>query len=669
MAQVVFQYKETNTIIKCQEGQKMIDICSNFIKESKINENEIDYFYGGHGGAQFNKDFTFEQMANSIDKKRKKMNVVVMDKEEADKDKSIVKSKDIICPECNQNIMMDINKFKINLFDCKNLHKVDNILLNEFEKTQMINLSNIVCDKCKTQNKSNAAAFFLCYTCNIKLCSTCKENHDNSHNIINYDKANYNCSKHNKPFTSYCKTCKIDLCRLCEESHIKHEIILFESIKLYKNELLRKLREFNRYKDIFYLDIDKIIELLYNVKGNVGNYYKLEEYIINNYDDNEINYEKLYNINSLIKSNESLTDILKSINNENKVEKKFETILKLNTQNSLTRNNEIKLVLDIKKDDIGQNIYFLDNTDGDLYIKGKWEKHSHDFLKELNETNVELYINNTNCKYSKYFIPLKEGIYEIKLVFNFILKDFSFMFYNCTNITNIDLSLLETKKVIDIGGMFYGCSKLTSIDLSSFDTKNITNMGGMFYKCSNLKNIDLSSFNTKNVTDMGGMFLGCSNLKSIDLTSFDTKNVTDMNGMFYNCANLESINITSFNTKNVTNMSYMFYKCSNLQNINLSSFDTKNVRDMNGMFYNCSQLKELDLSNFLTKNVSNMSYMFCGCSNLVNMNLSSFDTKNVTNMGGMFDNCSKLSEIKLNKNSFEKIKFYINEDETNIIFS
>ena len=64
MAQVEFQYKETNTIIKCQEGQKMIDICSNFIKESKINENEIDYFYGGHGGAQFNKDFTFEQMAN-----------------------------------------------------------------------------------------------------------------------------------------------------------------------------------------------------------------------------------------------------------------------------------------------------------------------------------------------------------------------------------------------------------------------------------------------------------------------------------------------------------------------------------------------------------------------------------------------------------------------------
>ena len=171
-------------------------------------------------------------MANSIDKKRKKMNVVVMDKEEADKDKSIVKSKDIICPECKQNIMMDINKFKINLFDCKNLHKVDNILLNEFEKTQMINLSYIICDICKTQNKSNAAAFFLCYTCNIKLCSICKENHDNSHNIINYDKANYNCSKHNKPFTSYCKTCKIDLCRLCEESHIKHEIILFESIKL-----------------------------------------------------------------------------------------------------------------------------------------------------------------------------------------------------------------------------------------------------------------------------------------------------------------------------------------------------------------------------------------------------------------------------------------------------
>ena len=45
-------------------------------------------------------------------------------------------------------------------------------------------------------------------------------------------------------------------------------------------------------------------------------------------------------------------------------------------------------------------------------------KHFHDNLKELNELNTELYINNKKYKYKKYFIPEKEGIYSILLKFN-----------------------------------------------------------------------------------------------------------------------------------------------------------------------------------------------------------------------------------------------------------
>jgi surface protein len=88
---------------------------------------------------------------------------------------------------------------------------------------------------------------------------------------------------------------------------------------------------------------------------------------------------------------------------------------------------------------------------------------------------------------------------------------------------------------------------------------------------------------------------------------------------------------------------------------------------MNGMFYNCSNLEKIDLSSFDTRKVANMSDMFHGCSNLIKIDLSSFNTKKVTNMGHMFDNCYKLTEIKLNKNSYEKIKFYVNEDAVKII--
>ena len=58
--------------------------------------------------------------------------------------------------------------------------------------------------------------------------------------------------------------------------------------------------------------------------------------------------------------------------------------------------NEIKLTLDIKTEDINNKIYFLDNTNREFEINGTTQFHRHDFLKELNDSNVELYINDIN---------------------------------------------------------------------------------------------------------------------------------------------------------------------------------------------------------------------------------------------------------------------------------
>ena len=52
---------------------------------------------------------------------------------------------------------------------------------------------------------------------------------------------------------------------------------------LDKKELLNKLNELKKSINIYNENINKIIEVLNNVKENTENYYKLEEYIINNY--------------------------------------------------------------------------------------------------------------------------------------------------------------------------------------------------------------------------------------------------------------------------------------------------------------------------------------------------------------------------------------------------
>jgi len=284
------------------------------------------------------------------------------------------------------------------------------------------------------------------------------------------------------------------------------------------------------------LIISKILE---TIQENIEHYYKINEYILTNYNEKERNYELLYNINEIYKCN-IINDIIKIDNNS---ENKFNIIFNIYEQ--IIRHNEIKLSLKIGKEDINKNIYFLDNTNGDIIQNGKKEEN-HNFFKELNESNVELYINNNKYKYKKYFRPDKEGIYEILLKINTQIKDCSYMFFGCSNIINIDLSVFDTKNVSDMSYMFYECNNLINIDLISFDTRNVNNMRGMFFKCSKLTNIDISSFDTRNVKNMNHMFSGCSSLSNIDISSFNTKNINNainMDYMFYNCPKLKEIKI------------------------------------------------------------------------------------------------------------------------------
>ena len=221
------------------------------------------------------------------------------------------------------------------------------------------------------------------------------------------------------------------------------------------------------------------------------------------------------------------------------------------------------------------------------------------------------------------------------------------MFSGCSSLTSLDLSSFNTQNVTDIGSMFYGCSSLTSLDLSNFNTQNVTGMSAMFYNCNNLENVDLSSFNTQNVTDMSWMFRDCNKLKTLDISNFKTQNVTDMGSMFSGCSSLISLNLSNFNTQNVTYMWAMFKECSSLTSLDVSKFVTRNVTGMDQMFSGCSSLTSLNLSNFNTQNVTNMSYMFKECNSLKNIDLSSFNTQNVTYMGSMFSGCSSLTSLDL----------------------
>ena len=140
---------------------------------------------------------------------------------------------------------------------------------------------------------------------------------------------------------------------------------------------------------------------------------------------------------------------------------------------------------------------------------------------------------------------------------------------------------------------FFWCEKLNQVEgIKNLNTKEVTDMADMFYECRDLSLLDVSGFNTEKVTDMSGMFYECISLKLLDVAKFNTANVKNMSNMFYRCYNLDLLNVTNFNTENVTNMQGMFYSCSALTTIYASdNFVTGKVTEGIDMFSNCTNLK------------------------------------------------------------------------------
>ncbi|EAC5223364.1 BspA family leucine-rich repeat surface protein [Listeria monocytogenes] len=180
------------------------------------------------------------------------------------------------------------------------------------------------------------------------------------------------------------------------------------------------------------------------------------------------------------------------------------------------------------------------------------------------------------------------------------------------------------------------------------NSQSLTNTKQMFFWAKNLSELDLSGLNTSFVTTMERMFEGCENLKILNLSNFDfdTSSVIDMDYMFTGCTNLEELDVSKFDTSSVTAMQMMFQNCKSLEKLNLSSFDTSSVTRMNSMFEGCTSLEELDLSSFDTSSVGNMQVMFHGCTNLKVLYLDKFDDNITTNKNNMFKDTPLLSYLR-----------------------
>ena len=439
-------------------------------------------------------------------------------------------------------------------------------MLDEYEKTQKIDISKIICDSCKKTNKATSYKniFYRCNQCKLNLCVNCQNKHQNEnkdHNLINYDDKNYICESHNEKYSSYCDNCLKNTCLYCEKEHEedleyrRHKLQNYVKILPNMKKAKTNLEELRNKIDEFEEVLDNLISKLNRVKDIIENYYEINTNIFDSLNNKCINYEILYSFNKINESEifNDINIVIKSKDN-NEIFKKINEIY-----NKMTNkfNEEITIQYEIKKNSKEITLFWETFVENNIYnckmiIGGKEYE-----LKDIIE------LNN---------LPIKNNILEIKLKGIQNIDNANSMFYKCSSLVALpDLSKWNTNNIINMMRMFAECSSLTSLpDISNWNTSNVKNLSRIFDSCSSLISIpDISKWNIANATFIGGMFMNCSSLKSLpDISIWNTSNVNNIRNLFNKCSSLKSLpDISKWDTSNVTDMQYLFAECNKLESL------------------------------------------------------------------------------------------------------
>ena len=315
MAEIIFNYQRKEYKIECSIKEKMKEICNKFGNKIGKDISTLNFLYNSE---KINDNYSFAQQANQQDIKRNLMTITVYEKYCIKN--NIIKYKEIICPECGENSLINVDNYKIMLYNCKNKHVKSNIFFDEFKNIQYKDNSKRICNKCNNEIKNNLnnSKLYKCYSCEIMLCKLCKSFHDKNHKIINYDKKNYKCNIHNDIYSSYCSNCKINLCMLCENNHKNHIIMYYKNMMPNIDNLRNEMNEFKNKLDIFDNEIKTIIKILEKTKENLYEYYKINIDMINNFEIKNRNFQILQNLYNIKNNNKNiLKDIDEIINDKN----------------------------------------------------------------------------------------------------------------------------------------------------------------------------------------------------------------------------------------------------------------------------------------------------------------------------------------------------------------
>ena len=148
----------------------------------------------------------------------------------------------------------------------------------------------------------------------------------------------YHCKIHNKKYVGYCESCNLDICLLCTSKHEKHDLLQYNEIQPSSKKISELKQNFIEYKKNNKILISKIglwLEKINHYSNKIiqilENNEKIYENIFSNYDENNLIFAEIDNMNQIRK--EGLILGYKNINlklfeNDDKILEKSNLIFK-----------------------------------------------------------------------------------------------------------------------------------------------------------------------------------------------------------------------------------------------------------------------------------------------------------------------------------------------------
>ena len=137
------------------------------------------------------------------------------------------------------------------------------------------------------------------------------------------------------------------------------------------------------------------------------------------------------------------------------------------------------------------------------------------------------------------------------------------MFSYCNKLEYADISWYITEgNTTQLTNVFQYCSSLKRVKIFPYTSRRSSANSAqyMFQNCLELEEIDLSSWTTNDFGNMRSLFSGCRNIKRIDMRNLETDRLTNINSMFNGCESLEYLDIRNFTFDAVTDSTFLFNK-------------------------------------------------------------------------------------------------------------